>query len=869
MKQKLIFILTSLLIGSSFAANTTGNTVNSVGATNTPTGNNPGTTSSQAATAPSSNSPVEAKVISSKSSMSDEKSDSSSNASSTRAPARTPAPALSPDKVVLNFENADIASVIKAIGQLSGKNFVVDPRVKGTINIVSNQPVSKADSYKVLESALRMQGFATVEADGVIKVLPETDAKTYGMKTFSNVQSTMGKKNPGDQIVTKVFVLQHGSAMQMSNSLRPLIAPNNSISVYPASNALVITDYSSNIARITNIINQLSSPGPTSQQSILIAFKHAIAADVAQVLQNYLQGGGSSGGPGGGGGGGAVDGPAVTITTQVQTNSLLLYSTSRAKLLEMQKIALNMDKTIGDNNNDLHVVYLKNGDANHIAEVLRVVATNQENADLTPTATNTKFTNEPSGIFATSGSGSGGGGGGGGASAYGGNKGGAQGAYRPGQQGGQNTAQKDQPKVFIQAEPTTNSLIIQAPEALYRNLRMIIDMLDVRRAQVMIEAMIADIRATNAGTFGIQWVVGGGGNNAGAIGAANIAPGPGSLANLATTAIGATSAAGGTSGGAGAAGAAAGLAAIPNEVFIGLVTGTTTVGGQTIPSLSTLADMINTSNAGNILSRPTLITLDNEEARIQVGQNVGIPNGQFTASAGQPGNLTTTITRQDLGTFLQIKPKITQNGSIQLDIYQEDSKIDPNVAANAQTGPAFLKRTMRSTLLLDDGQIIAMGGMTQDTITLQQTGIPILSSIPYLGWIFSWQQRSHEKTNLLLFLRPVIIRNAEGYKALTNQRYQYVLDEQNLVKAKGNILLPDVRPVTLDNQMPYDNQIPPTKSNQPVTPLLDIRASTITNRPAAAASTTVLPSETSSKTGANVSILTGDTAPVTVTNVTR
>lgn len=852
MKQKLIFILTSLLINSSFAANSVSD--------NTPTGkNSPRTTPSQAATAPSS-----------KRSMTEEKSGSNSDeASSTPAPARNtaPAPTLSPDKVVLNFENADIASVIKAIGQLSGKNFVVDPRVKGTINIVSNQPVSKADSYKVLESALRMQGFATVEADGVIKVLPETDAKTYGMKTFSNVQSTLGKKNPGDQIVTKVFVLQHGSAMQMSNSLRPLIAPNNSISVYPASNALVITDYSSNIARITNIINQLSSPRPASQQSILIPFKHAIAADVAQVLQNYLQGGGSTGGPGGGGGGGAVDGPAVTITTQVQTNSLLLYSTSREKLLEMQKIALTMDKTIGDNNNDLHVVYLKNGDANHIAEVLRVVATSQENADITPTATNTKFTNEPSGVFATSGSGSGGGASGG-SSAYG--KGGQQGGYRPGQQpGGANSAQKDQPKIFIQAEPTTNSLIIQAPEALYRNLRMIIDMLDVRRAQVMIEAMVADIRATNAGTFGIQWVVGGGSNNAGAIGAANIAPGPGSLANLATTAIGATSAAGGTSSGTGAAGAAAGIGSIPNEVFIGLVTGTTTIGGQTIPSLSTLADMINTTNSGNILSRPTLITLDNEEARIQVGQNVGIPNGSFTATSGSPGNLTTTITRQDLGTFLQIKPKITQNGSIQLDIYQEDSKIDPNQPANNPAGPTFLKRTMRSTLLLDDGQIIAMGGMTQDVLSLQQNGIPILSSIPYLGWLFSWQSRSHEKTNLLLFLRPVIIRNAEGYKALTNQRYQYVLDEENLVKAKGNALLPDMKPVTLDNQVPYDNLVPATKSNQPVTPLLDVRASTIMNKPAAAASTTVLPSDNSSKTGANVSVLTGDSAPVTVTNVTR
>ena len=779
---------------------------------------------------------------------------SATNATSSAGSAvsATAAPALSSDKVMLNFENSDIVSVIKAISQLSGKNFVIDPRVKGTINIVSDKPVTKSDSYKVLESALRMQGFATVEADGVIKVLPETDAKTYGMKTFGNSQITMGKKNPGDQIVTKVFVMQHGSAVAMGNALRPLIAPNNSISIYPNSNALVITDYSSNIVRIGSIIEQLSPSAPAGSQSILLPLKHAIAADVAQVLQSYLQGGGSSSGGGGSGGGGVnSDGPMVTITLQVQTNSLLMYSSSREKLNELKNIALTMDRTVGENNNDIHVVYLKNADANHIADVLRVVATAQENPDLTATSSNAHFTNEPSGIFATSG------GGGSGSTSFG-NKPGGSSSGRSNQSG--NSNQKDQPKIFIQAEPTTNSLIIQAPEALYHNLRMIIDMLDVRRAQVMIEAMIADINATNTGTFGIQWVVGGGSNNAGVIGAANYAAGSSSLSSIATTAIAATSAASGSGGSAGASGIN-----LPNEVFIGLVTGTTTIGGQTIPSLTTLADMIASTQSGNILSRPTLITMDNEEARIQVGSNIGIPNGQFTASSGSPGNLTTTITRQDLGTFLQIKPKITQNGSIQLDIYQEDSKIDPSTPFNSPNGPSFLKRTMRSTLLLDDGQIIALGGMTQDIVNLQQNGIPILSSIPYLGWLFSWQSRTHAKTNLLLFLRPVIIRNAEGYKALTNQRYQYVLDQQNLVKAEGNLLLPDIKPVTMDNQVSYDDLVPKQKLNEVDTPLVDVRPSAMRNLK----TTPIMPSADSTTTGANVSALTGDSQPVTITNVNR
>lgn len=769
----------------------------------------------------------------------------------------TTTPALNPDKVVLNFENADIQSVIKAISQLSGKNFVIDPRVKGTINIVSDKPISKSDSYRVLESALRMQGFATVEADGVIKVLPETDAKTYGMKTFSeNAKS----KNAGDQVITKVFLIEHGSATQLANTLRPLIAPNNSIATYQGSNALVITDYASNMVRISKIINQLTTSAGINTKPIIIHFKHAIAADVAQTLQAYV-GNGSAGSGGGASSGG--DGVTANITVQAQTNSLVVSSSSRAKLEELQKLAETMDNSIGASNNDLHVVYLKNADSAHIADVLRVVAYGQENPDLSSTSASSKFNSEPSGVFS---SGSGGGGG----STFGGGakSGGAatSNSSRGGSGNSQANGQKDQPKIFIQAEPTTNSLIIQAPEALYRNLRMIIEMLDVRRAQVMIEAMIADINATNSGTFGIQWLVGGGNNNAGVITAANYAGNDNSLTNIATSVAGAAGAASGAGG--------AGGVSLPNEVYVGLVTGTTTIGGQTVPTLGALADTIAATSSGNILSRPTLLTLDNEEAKIQVGSNVGIPNGSFTATSGSPGNLTTTITRQDLGTFLQIKPKLTQSGAIQLDIYQEDSKLDPNQPANSPNGPSFLKRNLRATILVDDGQIIALGGMTSDTVNLQQNGIPILSSIPYLGWLFSWQSRQHLKTNLVLFLRPVIVKNAEGMKALSNQRYKFVLDQQNQIKADGNALLPEIKPVNLDNQLPYDNKIPKQPTNtEVITPLVDVRPQTVSGQLTSSTlpsdnSTIILPNASSNSANGNISSINSQ-EQVTVTNVVK
>lgn len=783
-----------------------------------------------------------------KSSSSIKKTSNNSKASPYSAPIRTTTASTSAneanignslpsDKVVLNFENADIQAVIKAISQLSGKNFVVDPRVKGTVNILSDRPVSKADSYKVLETSLRMQGFACVEEDGVIKVLPEADAKTYGSRTeFTAKQSIDPKSSVGDQIVTRVFVIQRGSATALANSLRPLVAPNNTLAVYPNSNALIITDYSSNINRIAKIIDKLTAVSPQAAKPVMVTMQHAVAADVAAILQSYINGGGPStgGATGGNANAGNADGPSTSVTVEPTTNALIIYSPIPDRLKEIVDLAKTLDTNIGRNNSNLHVVYLKNAEANHIAEVLRAVVSQQENPDIQASSSQVKFAAEPTAAFGSTGSsGSGGGGGmGGGARSTT-----TANSNRSSTSNNNNKNNQDDQKVLVQAEPTTNALIIQAPAATYKNLRMIIDMLDVRRAQVMIEAMIADINSTEQGTFGIQWVLGGGNNNVGAIGLANYAGNGSNLSSLATSAMGAAAAANG-------GGASSGIS-IPNEVYVGLVTGTTTVGGQQIPGLSVLADMITANSAGNVLARPTIITMDNEEARIMVGQNIGIPNGSYQNTAANAGNLVTTITRQDLGNVLQIKPLITQSGAILLDIYQEDSKLDPNQPVNSANGPSFLKRNMRATILVDDGQIIALGGMTQDQIVLQNNGVPGLSSIPYLGWLFSWQSRTHVKQNLVLFLRPAIIKSATGYKALTNQRYNYVMGLENQVAAKGNLVLPEVKPVNLENQVPYLSKPAPrddsalnNNENLPIVDLTDDGKNVSRSDPNAISSTT-------------------------------
>lgn len=716
-------------------------------------------------------------------------------------------PTTSEDKIVLNFENADIQTVIKAISKLSGKNFVIDPRVKGTVNIVSEKPISKSESYKVLASALRMQGFATVEADGVIKVLPEADARTYNMKTGTSVS------NAGDQLVTKVFSIDAGSATQLSNAIRPIVSQNNSISVYPNSNALIVTDYASNISRVTKIINDLNATKSTKLQPLVIKLKYAYASDVSQTLQSYM--GVAAGSSGGGSSAGNNDnGPSANITVDAASNSLIITSNNQSKLDDLKKLALSLDADNQKSNNNLHVVYLKNADAAHVAEVLKVIVSGQDNPNMSPSS-DQRSLSDTSSMFS---GGSGGSGGGSGGSSFSG--GGSSKSTHSSQPSGstQNT-DKNAAKILVQAEPTTNSLIIQAPEAQYRSLRSIIDMLDVRRVQVMIEALIADVNTTIGGNFGIQWVGGAGNNNMGAGIISNYGGNGSAISDIVGKAMGAAAA---------ASGSPTGGVSIPNEVYVGLVTNSVTVGGQKIPGISVLADMIASSNAGNVLGRPTLLTLDNEEASIFVGQNIGVPSGSY-ASTGNNNSVTpfTTVNRQDVGTMLKLKPLVTQSGAIQLSIYQEDSKLDPAssqpAGIYAQNGPNILKRNLKTQILVNDGQIIALGGMTSDSINLVSNGIPLLSSIPYLGWLFSWQSRIHSKQNLVIFLRPQIIRNDEGAKALTNQRYRYILDQQNAIQASGNLLLPRIDPVTLDNQVPFsDSKIPAQPAVTPDSSLIDL-----------------------------------------------
>ena len=522
--------------------------------------------------------------------------------------------------------------------------------------------------------------------------------------------------------MTRVFNLRFESAAQLVTVLRPLIAPSNTINANPNTNSLVISDYADNLARLEKIIEALDSPYGEDPQ--LIPIRHASAIEVANTL-NKLYGEGS-GTPG-------DASQRATILADSRSNGLIVRSDNPGKLARIRSMISTLDQptTVAGN---IHVVYLKNAEATKVAQTLRSIITGEvaPNASLTPlsptASASTPSSTAGSTMTAT-----------------------PQTQGQPtttGSGGGSNS--------FIQADANNNALIITAPEAVYNNLRQVIDMLDKRRAQVFVEALIVELTSDRASEFGVQWQEY---SKDHAIGGTNFGTGGnnilGLISNLATA-------------------KATGSLGISPGLNLGLVTGP----NASIPNLAVLARALETNANANILSTPNLLTLDNEEAKIIVGSNVPFITGQYA----QTGNTATatpfqTYDRKDVGLTLKIKPQISEGGIVRLQIFQETSTIQAGTVSNA-SGPITNKRSIESAVLVDDGGIVVIGGLIQDSDSLGDDKVPLLGDIPVLGSLFSYKTHSRSKTNLMVFLRPKIIRDAASYQALTSDRYDYVMGKQ-------------------------------------------------------------------------------------------
>ncbi|OHX17208.1 type II secretion system protein GspD [Chromobacterium amazonense] len=634
------------------------------------------------------------------------------------------------DTVMLNFVNADIETVVKAIGEISGKNFIIDPRVKGTVNIVSSRPVPRALSYQVLLSSLRLQGFSAVEGNGVIKIVPEADAKLHA-RAVKRVP-----RGDGDRLITKVFALQNSNANQLVPVIRPLVSPNNTVAAYPQSNALIVTDYAENIQRIESIIESVESAASGDTAVIPVLFGSAV--ELAGTLNKLMQDGGAEGGK-------------TSILADPRANVLMVKTDAPGKIGKIKSLLKVLDQPSQAGSN-VRVVYLKNAQAADLAKTLRTLLASEGS----PVQSRSTLGNNTSGGSASLMSGVGG-------SQTNGNGSNAAPSAAPVMDNATPAAAQASSgpsgtgvSAMIQADSNSNALILNVPDQMYQNLRNVIDLLDKRRAQVYVEALVMEVSANRTTKIGVQWsakvgnngIVGGSYPSAPGIVGQPSSTNPSPFANLVNSLTG-----GGLTAG------------IINNI---------TVGGVQIPTLGLLAQALENEAQGNLVASPQLVTMDNEKAKIVIGQEVGVKTAAYAAGSGGSGTAPyNTYDRKTVGFGLEITPQISESGTIRLKISQAADSIDTQTLNN-DAGPTFNRRTLDTVVTVNDGGLVALGGLTQQNTGNTEQKVPLLGDIPFLGNFFKYQEKSNDKKNLMIFIRPTIIRDETGNRAVAEERYRYL-----------------------------------------------------------------------------------------------
>lgn len=623
--------------------------------------------------------------------------------------------------VTLNFKDAELDAVIGWVSEQTGKNFVVDPRVKSKVTIVSGKPLDKDEIYQVFLSVLQVHGFAAVPAGDIIKIMPDVNAKQSGVP----VAGTRGTQR-GDEMVTRVIPLDNVPAAQLVPILRPLIPQQGHMVAYPPSNALIVSDRAINIDRIVDIIARIDLPSAENEIEV-ISLQHAAASEVVRILntleQQNQQAAQRQGAE-------SVEAKS-TIVADDRSNSILLTG-GKSNRLRIRAIISHLDIPL-EREGDIHVVYLRYANAKEMVPVLTGIgqSVQQDEARRAPAA--------------------------GGATPA---------AASP------NRAQQGQ-GFTIQADESTNALVITAPMEVFRPLQAVIRQLDVRRAQVVVEAIIAEISMNKAAQLGVQWAVDAVPQGHGPVGFTNFQSGSGSsLGEIASAALGGAS---GTTG----------ITSLPEG--LNLAFGRFNKNGV---SFAALIRALQGDGATNVLSTPTLVTLDNQEAEIVVGQEVPFVTGSFTSVSGSaaPTNPFQTINRKNVGLTLKVKPQINEGNTIKLEVEQ---KVD-SLAAGVQGAADLITntRSIRTGVLVDDGEVVVLGGLITDNMRESTQKVPLLGDLPLLGSLFRYKSTSKDKTNLMVFLHPLIMRDEGLLAQVSSGKYNFMRARQLEIQQKGVALMP-------------------------------------------------------------------------------
>ena len=629
-----------------------------------------------------------------------------------------------------NYKDADLSQIIQAVSEVTGKNFIIDPRVNAKVTMLSATPMSPAAFYEAFLSVLQVYGYVAVPAGKVIKIIPNTDARQVPADDLPNSVSATS-----DEVVTQIVTVKNISAAQLVPLLRPLIPQYGHLAAYPTGNMLIISDRASNVSRIVRIIERMDESGDEPIE--VLALHNASAADVVRIVNSLNQGQGAEGG-----------GAAVKIVADERTNSILLTG-EKSQRLRLKALIINMDTPLATGG-DTQVRYLRYADAEKIADKLKGQATASAKAQGGPPA------------------GPGGGGGGGGG-------------------GGSNV----DASVTIWADVSTNALIITAPPKIMKSLMAVIDKLDIRRAQVQVEAIIVEVDVNKSSNLGVQWLLDGGSTLG--YGVVNL-PGSGtSIVDLAAAALGATSnvneTAVTTTGTTGTTGVAGSLSSA--TVGTGATFALGTYNSTTGKGFAALIQALRSDGTSNIISTPSVITMNNEESEVKVTQEIPLITGSYSSSTASVNGTTspfTTIQREEVGTILKVTPHINEGNSVQLKIEQEDSS--PGAKLTDSADISTNKRSIKTTVLIEDGGVIVLGGLMSDTVTESEDRVPGLGAIPLLGNLFKSRSGSRQKKDLLVFIRPKILRDAEATESTSEDKYNQMRQQEKNLNGGHITLLP-------------------------------------------------------------------------------
>jgi general secretion pathway protein D len=610
-------------------------------------------------------------------------------------------PPLYAETVTLNLKDADINALITTVAEVTERNFIVDPRVKGKVTVISTRPMNSDEVYQVFLSILKVHGFAAVPSGEVIKIVPDVNAKQDGIPTTSDAEP-----GRGDEMVTRVVQVDNVTAAQLVPILRPLIPQQGHLAAYPATNVLIISDRANNVERLVSIVRRIDQVSDSEIE--VIPLEHASAVEVVRVLTSLNR---AAPGPQGGAG---SDGPI--LVADERTNSVLLGG-DHTDRLRMRAIISHLDTPL-DTGGNTDVIYLRYAEASEIVDTLMGVGKIEERETQQGKATTTR-----GGVF------------------------------------------------DIQADESTNALVITAPPDIMRTLKRVISQLDIRRAQVLVEAVIAEVSADTTRELGVQWIFSGIKDGQGPVGVINFTNSGSPVADVINGA--AAVADGGT------------FPSIVDNALLGF--GRTDGSFNYVAVMNALASDANT----NILSTPTLVTLDNEEAEIVIGENVPFVTGSFTSTGAADGatNPFQTIQREDVGLTLKIKPQINEGDALRLEIEQEVSSIADSVAGASDL--VTNKRSIKTNVMVDNGQVVVLGGLIEENVRESQQKVPLLGDIPVLGALFRSNTGDVEKTNLMVFIHPVILRDAAVTEFYTNNKYNYIRAMQLGQDEDGINLMPD------------------------------------------------------------------------------